>query len=625
MVACAAVLTLAAKAPKDPVLMTVDGRPVTLSEFEYLYHKNQDQQLEQESVEDYLQRFIDYKLKVAQARAEGQDTTESYLKEFRTYRAELAAPFMVDTLEERRLIDEAFAHMREDVLLDHIMLPLDQSARADSIRNAAVADGTRDGFLDLARRFSTDPSLKHNGGSYDWVKAGVYPYEWEEAAYATPVGGVSEVVTTPYGLHIMRIVERRPAETDVHAAHILVSYAAMKGDTLAAKAKADSIYDLVANMRLDFASTARKLSNCPSSEQGGDLGFFGRGMMVPEFERVAFDELADGEISKPFTTRFGYHIVKRIGRRHPVMNEETEGQIRAAMARDGRAARPRLARARQLREQYNVHLDPAGHARLLEAVSTIGLDSAATIMSTDTTPLFYVADSVATIADFFATNPRVNPRTPQAEQLERLLNNRMNTGTLGYELGHLEEKYPDFRNVSREYAEGLMLFASMEQNVWKRPETDPAGLEKFFRDHYSDYADWTAPRWKGYVVYATSDSIIRQVESVLAEQKPVPDSVYTTLKERFPRDIKMERIVLPQGQNPLVDYVGFGGPEYKPADRWKYYVTYLGRVINAPEEVADVRGRVTADWIEQLEKEWVDSLRAKYPVKVNKKVLKKVK
>lgn len=624
LVALAAALTLAAKAPKDPVLMTVDGRPVTLSEFEYLYHKNSDQQLEHESVDEYLQRFIDYKLKVAQARHERQDTTAEYRKEFSAYRAELAAPYLTDSVEEQRLVDEAFAHLLEDVKLDHIMLPLDATELADSIRREAIAAGTREAFLDLAKRFSVDPSLPRNGGSYAWVKAGVYPYEWEEVAYNTAVDSVSTVARTPYGLHIMRVSERRPAERDVHAAHILVSYDAMGGDSVAAKAKADSIYAVLSGYNVDFADMARKHSNCPSSAQGGDLGYFGRGQMVPEFETVAFDRLKDGEISEPFTTRFGYHIVKRYGTKVP-NKHAMEGEIRAAIARDSRASRPRLARAAQLRREYNARVDEQGRQRLASAVETMGIDSAAMLMKDDLTPLFYLADSTATIADFFATNPRMNPRTPRSQQLERLIDGRMNSAALNYELGHLESKYPEFRNLSREYSEGLMLFASMEQNVWNRPVTDPEGLEKFFRDNYEKYNDWSAPRWKGFVIYATEDSLMTQVKSFLEEKKPAPDSLYEELKAVFPRNVRIERIVLPQGQNPLVDYVGFGGPEYKPADRWKYYVPYMGHVINGPEEVADVRGRVTADWIEVLEKEWVDSLRAKYPVKVEKKVLKKVK
>lgn len=624
IIATAAILSLAAKTPKDPILMEIDGQPVTLSEFEYLYHKNQDQQLEQESVDQYLQRFIDYKLKVTQARHERQDTTAEYKKEFKAYRAELAAPFLSDTLEEQRLIDEAFNHMLFDINLDHIMLPTDNPQKADSIRSAAINAETREAFLQLAKQYSTDPSLPNNGGQYGWIKAGIYPYEWEEAAYNTPIDSISPVTQTQFGLHILRINNRRPVEGEVSASHILISFDALNGDTIAAKAKADSIYNLLISQQIEFPKAAETFSNCPSAAEGGSLGYFARGVMVPQFETVIFDQLSNGEISKPFKTRFGYHIAQRHDIRKP-NKKQAEAEIRAQMKRDGRAARPRQARAQQLRKTYNARIDQNGKNKLTDAIQTLGYDSVTISLKNDLTPLMYVADSTITIADFLATKPRMNPRDPQIQQLDRLLNGRLTMATLSYENNHLEQNYPEFANLSREYSEGLMLFASMDQNVWKKPQTDPQGLQQFFQQNYQNYNNWTAPRWKGYVIYSTEDSIIQQVDKFLTQNQPSPDSLGQILNREFPRSIKIERIVLPQGQNPLVDHVAFGAPKYTPANRWKYYVTYLGHIINAPEEVADVRALVTADWIEQLEKQWVEQLRQRYPVTVNQKVLKKVK
>ena len=230
LLAGAAVVSASAK-PKDPVLMTVDGQPVTLSEFEYLYHKNADQQLEQESVEQYLQRFIDYKLKVAQARHERQDTTAEYRKDFRQYRRELSLPFLADPEEEKRILEDAYSHTLEDVNIDHIMLPLSRPEFADSIRAVAVSGKTD--FLELAKQYSVDQSVAKNGGSYGWISAGVYPFEFEDGAYNTAVGTISEVIETPYGLHLLRVNARRPNAGEVHAAHILVQVAETADDSAA--------------------------------------------------------------------------------------------------------------------------------------------------------------------------------------------------------------------------------------------------------------------------------------------------------------------------------------------------------------------------------------------------------
>lgn len=618
ILAGAAVLTLAAKAPKDPVLMTVDDQPVTLSEFEYLFHKNSDQQLEQESKEEYLQRFIDYKLKVAQARHERMDTTAAYQKDFKQYRLELALPYLRDTVMERRILEESYAHTLENVNIDHLMLPLDSRELADSIHDV-IKSGKGD-FLELAKQFSIDPSLKQNGGKYGWITAGVYPYSFEEGAYNTPVGEVSDVVETPYGLHLIRVNERRPDAGEIHAAHILVKLDA-DGDSAAAKARIDSIYTAL-QQGADFAELAKQVSDCPSKAQGGDLNWFGRGRMVPEFEDVAFD-LKIGQVSEPVLSRFGWHIIKKIDQRH-ASKRDAINELKGAIARDERSVRPRLALAERLKKEYNTRINPTGHDALLAKVREVGFDSARTLLLNSPAPLFYVGDSTITISDFLKTNYNMKPRTPHDVQVEEKINDRMTSTTLVYENHRLEQKYPEFRNVSREYSEGLMLFASMEKNVWNRPTDDPEGLKAYFEKNREKYA-FATPRWKGFIIYAGSDSLINEVSDYLQKWQPAPEDLGTILKAEFPRNIRIERVVLPEHENPIVDHVGFNGPEPNLTGRWNKYVTYLGHIIDAPEEVADVRGRVSNDWVAELEEEWIKTLRERYPVKVDKKVFKKVK
>lgn len=617
LLAGAAVMSVSAK-PKDPVLMTVDGQPVTLSEFEYLYHKNADQQLEQESVEQYLQRFIDYKLKVAQARHERQDSTAEYRKDFRQYRRELSLPFLSDSVEERRILENAYAHTLEDVNVDHIMLPLSRPDLADSIRAVAVSGQTD--FLELAKAYSVDPSVKRNGGSYGWIMAGVYPYEFEDGAYDTEVGAISEVIETPYGLHLLRVNERRPNAGEVHAAHILVQVPE-GGDEVAAKAKADSIYNEIVAGK-NFEILAQEVSDCPSGKRGGDLDWFARGRMVPEFEDAVFS-MKNGEVSEPVKTRFGWHIIKRIDSRRKSQRQAME-EIKVAISRDKRSVMPRIARGKYLMKEYKTRFNDKAREALLASVRELGYDSTSVVMANDNTPLIFVGDSIVTIADFVKNKIRMSPRNTEEAQVANELDEKMVSVTLVYEDHRLEQKYPEFRNLSREYSEGLMLFASMQKNVWDRPTTNPEQLDAYFLANREKYA-FSEPRWKGYIIYATSDSLMAQVDEFLKTEKPEPAQLGDMLKDKFPKNIRVERVVLPQGSNAIVDYVAFGGAEPELNGRWANYVTYLGHVITSPEEVADVRGKVTGDWVAELEEEWIKTLRERYPVKVNKKVLKKAK
>lgn len=597
--------------PKDPVLMTIDGQPVTLSEFEYLRHKNAGQQLEEETLEQYLDRFIDYKLKVIQAQKEGLDTTPDFKKEYYSYRRELAQPYLQDTTVMEQVYADAYARTLEDVEMDHLMVSLSDRQRIDSIRQAVINGAD---FLELAEKLTVDPSYPRNKGHYGWVRSGVYPVEFESAAWSTPVGQVSEVITTPYGYHLVKVLNRRPAAGEVHASHILVD----------SQEKADSIYSMLKN-GADFAELAQTNSTCGSAPQGGDLGWFGRGQMVPEFETVAY-ELADGNISEPFKTRFGWHIVKKHESRMPD-KEQTIAKIKAQASRDERAKLPRTARAQQLKKEYKSRIVDEGRKKLLTSIADSGYQAAVSMLQNDATPLFQVADSTVTIRDFLNPVPSVNPRLDAATQIEKSLDGRLNTVILAYENNRLANKYPEFRNIDREYREGLMVYAVSDEHVWQRPAKEPEALEAYFEANREKYNDWSQPRWKGFIIYATTDSLIQQVNQFLDDNKPEAANVGKMLKEKFPKHIRIERVVLPAKNNQIVDYIAFDGPEPKfhNSVALRYFTTYMGHIINGPEEAADVRGRVTDDYTRELERQWVDELRKTYPVKVNEKVLKKVK
>lgn len=597
--------------PKDPVLMTIDGQPVTLSEFEYLRHKNAGQQLEVETLEQYLDRFIDYKLKVIQAQKEGLDTTPDFKKEYYSYRRELAQPYLQDTTVMEQVYADAYARTLEDVEMDHLMVSLSDRQRIDSIRQAVINGAD---FLELAEKLTVDPSYPRNKGHYGWVRSGVYPVEFESAAWSTPVGQVSEVITTPYGYHLVKVLNRRPAAGEVHASHILVD----------SQEKADSIYSMLKN-GADFAELAQTNSTCGSAPQGGDLGWFGRGQMVPEFETVAY-ELADGNISEPFKTRFGWHIVKKHESRMPD-KEQTIAKIKAQASRDERAKLPRTARAQQLKKEYKSRIVDEGRKKLLTSIADSGYQAAVSMLQNDATPLFQVADSTVTIRDFLNPVPSVNPRLDAATQIEKSLDGRLNTVILAYENNRLANKYPEFRNIDREYREGLMVYAVSDEHVWQRPAKEPEALEAYFEANREKYNDWSQPRWKGFIIYATADSLIQQVNQFLDDNKPEAANVGKMLKEQFPKHIRIERVVLPAKNNQIVDYIAFDGPEPKfhNSVALRYFTTYMGHIINGPEEAADVRGRVTDDYTRELERQWVNELRKTYPVKVNEKVLKKVK
>lgn len=561
-----AVAALYAGKPKDPVLMTVDGKSVGLSEFEYLFNKNNKQQQTPVTVDEYLDMFTLYKLKVADALAAGIDTTAAFRKEFEGYRRDLMRPYLIDKTEEERLINEAYSHYPEEVEASHIMLSLGESPeeaatnihKLDSLRTA-IANGAD--FAALAKKYSIDRSAPRNGGNLGYIVAGRYPYAFEKVVYDTPEGEISQVFDTPFGYHIVKVGKRRPASGEVQARHILkLTQGKHPNEAELAKVKIDSIYNVLKN-GADFETVAKAESEDPgSAAKGGMLGWFGRGRMVPEFEKTAF-ALADSAISEPFATSYGYHIVQTLGHRSVASLEDARPQILQMMQRDGRAMIPRQKRLDYLRSRFQKS----------------------------------AKDSLTD------------------EQVIEL------------EAARLAAENTDFANLLREYHDGMLLFEVSNGKIWEGAAKDTLGLTEFFEANRPKY-NFAAPKFKGYFIYTSTDSMLTEIKKFIADKDSYqPDSLAAALKDKFGGDVRMERVLAGKGDNRVVDHEVYGAPRPEFKGKWLYWTSWHGRMIDAPESVADARGAVIADYQAKLEREWNDSLKARHKVKINNKVLKKLK
>lgn len=633
LIAAATILTaVAAKKTSDPVVMTVNGKDVRQSEFEYLYNKNNQQQVKPQSIDEYVDMFVVYKLKVADAEAAGLDTTATFLKELNGYTSELARPYLRDTTVQNRLIAEAHARMATQRKVSHIMLPPGKTslereanrARLDSIRTAILAGAS---FEELAQKFSADRSVVRNNGCMGYITANAFPYPFEKAAYDTPVGQISEVIDDlPYGFHIIRVEDERPNPGKVSARHILkLTQGLDEAGVAGKKAQIDSIYTLLKN-GADFADLAKRESeDTGSGRNGGMLGFFGPGEMVPEFEAAAFGQKA-GEISEPFKTSYGYHIVQTLEFQGVPSIEEATPAIKNIMARDERSSMPEEATLNAFKASHKIALDPKAMKAAKEiAASKATPAEAFTALAASKKKIAKIGKTNLTIADIVASIPaNVREGAPDAyAEFERGAQARINELTTTLMRDELKETNPDFRNIVNEYRDGILLFEISNKNVWDRAANDPEGLQKHFEAHRSDYT-WDAPRYKGYVIFATSDSIASEAKAYLAANQIDSDSLASNLRNRFGKEIKIEHVVAAKTDNPIIAEIAFDGPKAKPVAQWKAWFPYRGRVITAPEQATDMRGPVSTDFQAELERQWVDQLRSKYKVKINNKAISKI-
>ena len=622
-----------AKGSGDQVLMTINNKPVTLSEFEYLFHKNNSQQVTPQSIEEYLQMFITYKQKVAEAEAEGIDKSQAFQNEFDGYRRDLAEPYLRIQAVEDSLVNAIYDRMKEEVDVSHIMIAnhgegIDREAqktRLDSIRTA-ILNGSD--FAELARRFSIDRSVVRNGGHMGYITAAKFPYTFEDAAYTTPVGQISPVIETPFGYHIVKVNARRPARGQVLVEHILkLTQGLTDAEAAAKKAQIDSIATVLAN-GADFATVAAAESEDPGSKRnGGKLQWFGTGMMVPEFETASF-ELKKGEISAPVKTAYGYHLIHKLDSKGIDPIETVAPMIKNAINQDERGQLPRKRKLDQLRKKFNASVNRRNMSVVRdEIIANGGLDS--TLLAryiAENLPVASLEKTEIPLSEIVAELPGTIPGTPaeQAEALEQMVARDLDNTLLEAERRDLAKNNTDYSNLLNEYRDGMLLFEVSDNKVWSKAKQDKEGLEKFFQANREKYT-WDKPRYKGYVIFATSDSVMNAARDFLAANTVAADSIVPTLRKQFGKNIKVEKVIAAKGENNITDYLGFGGSKPEAKGKWAWYFPYRDKVLYAPEEAADVRGAVTGDYQNLLEEQWVAQLKKKYPAKINKKVLKKAK
>ena len=578
---------------QSETLMTINGKDISAEEFLYIYEKNnQAGAIDPKSMEEYLDMFINFKLKVAEAEAQGIDTTESFKKELKGYRAQATPKYLQDEAAMDSLVELSWRHMSKDRRAAHIAIQCPMNADSAQVAEALakisdarvrVTTGKEvvkkakgrskknrkvqmpvEAFDAVAREISTDPNVQETGGELGWITPFRYVYPLEEAVYNTAIGSVSEIFRTQYGFHIVLVEEERDHK-EVKASHIMKMVPADSLDAIK-HAAIDSIYKRLKeeNERLKevFAETAKRESDDRgSSARGGELGWFGKGMMVKPFEDAAFS-MPVGTISAPVRSQYGWHILYKEGERGIQPLDSMRGQIQRQVMRDERALEADKSFARKTRAEYHL------------------------------------------------------PATMSDAEVK------------AYADEHLEEKYPELRHLVQEYHDGILLFEVSLREVWDKAAKDTVGLEKFFKANKKKYNTWTAPRWKGYLIQAKDKSSLKAAKAIIKSAEA--DSVQKYISRRVNCDsvtyVKVQHGLWEKGKNAAVDKYGLKDKKatFTPSEELPI-VECVGKKLKAPQTWSDEKGKVTTDYQDYLEAEWVKKLREKYEVKINQEVWEKIK
>lgn len=450
----------------NPVLMVVNGKEITKAEFLYSYNKNNNVEgaVEQKTIDEYVQMYVDYKLKVAEAEFLKYDTLSTFINEFRQYRDMQLTPLMIDT------------------------------AFIDSIAQLQYAD------------------YKKYLKGQDLIRPA----------------------------HIL----------------ILLKQNATEAEKIAARNKIDSIYQVLL-AGANFSELAQKISDDKgSARNGGQLPWIGPGNTIKEFEDAAY-ALQPGEMSAPFISPVGYHIV--------MMNE------------------------RKALEPFEVL-----RSDIIKGLKQRGIEE---------------ASAEAAIKKAIDSSKGTLSREDIMQQL----------------LARGIAENPELEYLVKEYYDGLLLYEVAKTNVWDKAANDILALDAYFKENKKVYK-WEEPRFEGYVIHARDKKVIKKAKKIL--KKKSGDDWKTAIQKELNADSVVCQVQGPylckKGENKYIDALKFNGEPAKPLRKYSMY-DVVGKVKKQPTVYQDVKSQVVNDYTQQLEKLWVEGLRNKYQVIINKDVLDTLK
>jgi peptidyl-prolyl cis-trans isomerase SurA len=629
---------------KDPILLTVDGQNVSLSEFEAVYRKNnREATVDPADLKEYLELYINFRLKVREAEALGLDTLKKFIEELKGYQKQLAKPYLTDKNVSEALIKEAYERMKQDVSASHILLKVGPDAlpkdtlavynRIVELRNAAL----KGDFEALARKNSEDPSAAENGGNLGWFSAMRMVYPFETAAFTTPVGQISQPVRTRFGYHILKINGKRDALGELKVAHIMLKTGkeATAEDVAKAKEKALEVKGILAKGLSTFEELATKYSEDKgSSVKGGELPQFGSGRMVAAFEKAAFALKEIGDVSEPIETEYGWHIIKLLQRIPVPTFEATKDDLTAKVSKDSRSQLTRTVVIDRVKKEagfkeFTAPVDELAmflDARVLEG--KWNADTAKALTKTVMT-LGNKSYTQFDLAQF--VGKQQTRRKP--EDLRVLLNGFyaqfVEESVLAYEESQLEKKYPEYKALLKEYRDGILLFDLTDQKVWSKAVKDTVGLQAFY-EKSKDKFMWEK-RLDAEIYHVQKDSILQPLLDELKKKfkKGEVDSeaIVKTYNVNSKLNLRAEAGKYQMEDEEVLKNVAWEKGVQGPFKVGENQVIVVVKEVLAPttKTLKEARGLVTAEYQQYLEQEWIKELRSKYKYKADDTLLSKIK
>ena len=471
----------------NDILFTIGDDSVNTKEFLRVYNKNLDLITDnsQKDIDNYLQLYIDYKLKVLEAYEKKYDKKESYISELNKYSTQLASNYLFDKNSQDSMLNEAYLRTKTEIKASHILIRIEeQDLDTLDIYNKLIS------YREDFKNYDLSYLIKkyHDGKNIFVEDLGYFSafkmiYSFESKAYETKVGDISMPFRTRFGFHVLKVEDKRESLGEVNVGHIMLSK-----DNNNSQSKINSLYDSI--IRGDnFESFAKKYSDDKNtSSVGGRLKPFTSGQLnsLP-FEKAAFDLTEINEISKPIETKFGWHILKLYSKSKLSSFKEMESSLLKKVKNNSRSSVISNSFYKKLLNKYSINYDNDltyftdqlnGHNsnNIWEIPSTINKKKI----------LFKINDKTLNYLDF--ANYIVNTSLSNGSiysSVTDLYKGFINQSVMNYYKSNLLSENTEYRYIYNEYKEGLMLFDLMQNEVWNKAKEDTIGLKTYFKNNKS--------------------------------------------------------------------------------------------------------------------------------------------
>lgn len=624
----------------DRVLFSVNGDAVSVQEFLSVYNKNNYSKKAPtaDDLKEYLELYVRFKLKVQEAYQQGLDTTQKFKRELDNYRSQLAQPYLRDKETNQSLLQEAYARTQTERRASHIMVKIEENASpADSLVAYKKALQIRERLLKgedfnkVAKEVSEDPSAKDNAGDLGFFSAFRMIYPFEDMAYKTPVGGLSPVFRTQYGYHVLKVTGERAARGEIRVAHLMLVNRNTDTDSIKDQTRR-RIMELHRRIQAgeNFEQLVAQFSEDPSSsQQQGLLPYFGTGRMVPEFEEAAYALKNNGDISAPVQTAYGWHILKRVDLRSIPTFEQARADLESRIARDSRANINKANLLAKLKKEYKFTENAKSRAAVFASVVDTSYRSGSW-----KTPEFKKDEVVFAFADRkftqseLAAHLKTQSGLIQSADLAIFLNNTyqkwVDEQLLAYEDSRLETKHADFRALMKEYREGILLFDLTDQMVWSKAVTDTDGLSAFYATQGDKYM--YKARLDADVYTLTDAKSAKSLRKEIGKKKNTHDKLLAKYNKTNPLGLKINSGKFEKGALPVLDKVEWKAGISEVIEFNGQFVVVRAREVLAPsvKPLNEVRGLVTSDYQQYLERNWIRELENKYQVVINRETFNSI-